>query len=179
MVLFACKGGCITFKINDIVVHTHSGIFIIDDIILMDCGVGNQRYYSLKSYLSLDHNSSLVVYVPESKSEELLRYLISKDEAVDLLSFFSEIETEWDENIKDRKKRFSELLCSKNIIDSCIVLKSLYERQRILEKNNKNLKIIDIDFFKKSRLKVLGELSIVLECSEEEIEQKLLAEILL
>lgn len=177
MVLFDCKEGCVTFKINDIVVHTHSGVFIIDDIITMDCGAGNQKYYSLKSYLTLDNNSSLVIYVPEAKANDLLRYLITKEEAIELVSSFNEIETEWNENIKDRKNRFFELLSSSKIMDSCRVLKSLYKRQKFLEENNKNLKIVDVDFLKKSRLKVLGELSIVLECSEDEIERKLIESI--
>ena len=81
------------------------------------------------------------------------------------------VEPIWFNEAKVRKEKFAELFETHDIDNICIVVKSLYLKQKELQENNKSLNLMDYDYLKKIKKGIEEELSIVLEKTFEEITQ--------
>ena len=149
-------------QIGDKVVHINGGVFLIEEIKIMNYGFGDTNYLILKPYYIDETNKTLVLYVPEEKKDQLIRKIMSKEEALNVIEQIKSIEPIWYQDAKTRKDKFGELIRSKNIKDICVVVKSLYIKQLELQENNKSLNLIDYDYLKKLKRGIEEELAISL-----------------
>ncbi len=149
-------------QIGDKVVHINGGVFLIEEIKIMNYGFGDTNYLILKPYYIDETNKTLVLYVPEEKKDQLIRKIMSKEEAINVIEQIKSIEPIWYQDAKTRKDKFGELIRSKNIKDICVVVKSLYIKQLELRENNKSLNLIDYDYLKKLKRGIEEELAISL-----------------
>lgn len=149
-------------QIGDKVVHINGGVFLIEEIKIMNYGFGDTNYLILKPYYIDETNKTLVLYVPEEKKDQLIRKIMSKEEALNVIEQIKSIEPIWYQDAKTRKDKFGELIRSKNIKDICVVVKSLYVKQLELQENNKSLNLIDYDYLKKLKRGIEEELAISL-----------------
>jgi len=161
------------YKLNDIVVHSNGGVFIINEIKVMNYGFGDVNYFCLRPYFLDTQKETLVVYVPETKASVLIRPVLTKQEASALIDDIKQIEPVWYNNVKERKAKFADLMHSGEIKDLCLVLKSLYTQQKKLLLENRSLNLMDYDYLNKIKRCVEEELSIVLEVPLEQVESKI------
>ena len=159
------------WKIGDNVVHNNGGVFIVDEIKVMNYGFGDVNYLCLKPYYVDIVNKSLTIFVPEDKANELIRPIMTKEEALSAIEKIKNVEPIWFNEAKVRKEKFAELFETHDIDNICIVVKSLYVKQKELQENNKSLNLMDYDYLKKIKKGIEEELSIVLEKTFEEITQ--------
>ena len=157
------------WKIGDNVVHNNGGVFIVDEIKVMNYGFGDVKYICLKPYYVDVANKSLTIFVPENKADELIRPIMTKEEALSAIEKIKKVEPIWFTEAKVRKEKFEELFSTHEIDNICIVVKSLYLKQKELQENNKALNLMDYDYLKKIKKGIEEELSIVLNKTFEEI----------
>jgi len=161
------------YKENDIVVHATGGVSQIVEIKIMNYGFGDITYYCLRPYFLDNQNKTLIVYVPESKSSELMRPIITKEEANALLTAMHDSEPIWYDDVKIRKEKFSELYQSGDLNNVCKIIKSLYLQQQKLAQDNKSLNLMDYDYLNKLKKGIEEELAVSLDLPKEAIEQKI------
>lgn len=106
------------FKINDTVVHYRDGIAIITGTTLM---AGNEYFV-----LNVKRVGNVSVYVPVSKADNIIRDVLSIDQADELLRYAKEIPESFIGNTKQRRDDFKRRLASGDIKDVIYLCKLLY-----------------------------------------------------
>ena len=106
------------FKINDTVVHYRDGIAIITGTTLM---AGNEYFV-----LNVKRVGNVSVYVPVSKADNIIRDVLSIEQADELLRYAKEIPESFIGNTKQRRDDFKRRLASGDIKDVIYLCKLLY-----------------------------------------------------
>ena len=158
-------------QIGEKVVHVNGGVFIVEEEKIMNYGFGDTKYLILKPYYINESNKTLTIYVPYDKKDELIRKVMSKEEALKLIEQIKVIEPIWYQDAKTRKDKFGELIRSKDINEICKVVKSLYVKQLELQEKNKFLNLMDYDYLNKLKNGIEEELAISLNMTVNEINE--------
>ena len=95
------------FKISDNVIHCREGLSTIVGIKDM-----NGKDYFL---VSVNHNSGETIYVPVDTASSIIRPLMSKQEADDLLRYIKDIEKDFNSNTKQRRDAYKRKLSSGDV----------------------------------------------------------------
>ena len=156
-------------QVGDKVIHINGGVFVCDEIKIMNYGYGDVKYIILKPYFVDSSNKTLTIFVPEDKKDGLIRSIMTKDEALEVIEKIKNIEPIWYPEAKVRKEKFAALLSSHDIDNICVVVKSLYVKQLELQGNNKALNLMDYDYLRKLKKGIEEELAISLDKPIDEI----------
>ncbi len=163
------------YSIGQELIYSSLGVYKILDIRL-ESALGTERTYYVMCEMG-DSESSLV-YVPVDSDAEkrLLRQLISKEEAEDILKNYSDIPAgEWDDNSRTRQ------LMHKSIIDSTDrrslvgLIKIIEEKQNCRIAAGKKPFLTDEHTYQRAVKLLTSELSAVLNRTEEDIKNELFA----
>ncbi|MCF0229486.1 MAG: CarD family transcriptional regulator [Parasporobacterium sp.] len=149
------------FEIGDLIIYGNTGVCRVVHIGKPElAGVHDGRdYYTLSPYYA----EKSVIFTPCDNDRVIMRPVISRDEADELIREITSVELL---TISDEKKREE---CYKEAIRSCIpqkcvsVIKTIYVRkqQRIAE--GKKATASDEKYFQMAEEKLYGELAVVLE----------------
>ena len=156
-------------QIGDKVIHINGGVFVVEEIKIMNYGFGDVRYICLKPYFVDTVNKTLTIFVPYDKKEELIRPIMTKEMALEVINKIKNIEPIWYQEAKARKEKFGQLLNTHDIDNICIIVKSLYVKQLELQENNKSLNLMDYDYLKKLKKGIEEELAIALNINVDEV----------
>src|SRR5659263_707363 len=90
------------FNVNDLIMYGGSGVCIVEGIGVPDIsGIDNtKQYYFLKPLYTKDST----IFSPVDNSRVVMRKLITKEEAQELISKIPDIEILWDDNEKIREE---------------------------------------------------------------------------
>ena len=156
-------------QIGDKVIHINGGVFEVSEIKIMNYGFGDVKYICLKPHFVDSINKTLTIYVPFDKKDELIRPIMTRAMALEVIEKIKSIEPIWYNEAKIRKEKFALLLNSHEIDKICIIVKSLYVKQLELEENNKSLNLMDYDYLRKLKKGIEEELAISLNIPIEEV----------
>ena len=95
------------FKINDSVIHCREGLSTIIAINSM-----NGKDYFL---VSVKHNSGETIYVPVETAESIIRPLMDKKAADELLKYIKKIKKDFNANTKQRRDAYKKKLSSGDV----------------------------------------------------------------
>ena len=151
------------FKINDSVIHCREGLSTIIAINNM-----NGKDYFL---VSVNRNSGETIYVPVETAENIIRPLMDKKAADELLKYIKKIKKEFNSNTKQRRDAYKRRLSSGDVKDIAYLYKQLYFYNLIGGENNTEIKLgpVDIDMLSYAENMLLDELSITYSIPREEI----------
>ena len=169
MVQLNYKGGEIMCQLGDKVIHVNGGVFVVEEIKIMNYGYGDVKYICLKPYFIDTVNKTLTIYVAYDKKDEMIRPIMSKQDALQVIEKIKNIQPIWYQESKVRKEKFAELLNSHDIDNICVIVKSLYTKQLELQENNKSLNLMDYDYLRKLKKGIEEELAISLNVPIDEI----------
>lgn len=149
------------YKINDYVIYKKDVCKIKD---IKNNKMNGKDYYIL---VPID-DESLKINVPIDNEIGLLKNIISKQEAEDLINNILNIDII--ENIQERdiEKTYKELLYNGNHIDLIKIIKTSYLRNDNRIKNNKKLSEKDTNYFNLAEKYLYNELSLSLDMSFDE-----------
>ena len=152
------------FKINDSVIHCREGLSVIIDSKDM-----NGKQYFL---VSVKNNSGETIYVPVDTASSIIRPLMDKKAADNLLSYIKNIEKSFNTNTKQRRDAYKRRLSSGDIKDIAYLYKQLFFYNLIGGENNTEIKLgpVDIDILRYAENMLLDELSITYSIPREEIQ---------
>ena len=142
------------FKINDSVIHCREGLSTIVSMNNM-----NGKDYFL---VSVNRSSSETIYVPVETANNIIRPLMNKKEADELLKYIKKIEKEFNSNTKQRRDAYKKMLSSGKVKEIAYLYRQLYFYEQIGGENNTEIKLgpVDIDMLSYAENMLMDELSI-------------------
>lgn len=150
------------YKKGQYIVYRHD-VCLIKDI--KENKVKKATYYVMSP---LD-DKSLTIDFPTEDKMNLLRNVISTDEAKELIKKIPEISPLEDINEKNIESKYKELLKTGNYEDLIKIIKTTYLRNEDRINNKKKISEKDDSFFKLAEKYLYNELSISLNMSVEEV----------
>ena len=138
------------FKINDSVIHCREGLSTIVSINNM-----NGRDYFL---VSVDRNSGETIYVPVIGAQNIVRPILSVEEADKLLKEVKAIEKDFNSNTKQRRDAYKRRLGSGKVEDMAY----LYRQAYLYEKYPEGVKLgpTDLDMLNYATNFILEEMAL-------------------
>lgn len=148
-------------SIGKIIVHKKHGICRISQHVQMS----GQNYYQLTPHF----DESMSIFVPVSKENELLREVLSKSEADDLISYMREIDENLIEDTKERRDDFHKKFSSGELKDLAYICRKLFLLKKSKEETNAKFCLTDSTMFEKANKMLLDELSIAYNIDRSQI----------
>ena len=156
------------FKIGEVVSYSATGVCEIIDIRREKLTDTTMQYYILKPM----YQNASTVYVPVENETLVsrMKYLLTKEDAEDLISSLALNELEWIENDSERLAFWREILRSGDRTKIAALIRTLYLRSQHLTSLGKHLRSADAQIFKEAQSVLHGELATVFNIPLEEVE---------
>ena len=157
------------YKAGERVVYKNVGVCQVVSVEEQSMDGENEvLYYKLKPVA--DANSTY--YVPVASGEEKLRYLLSKEEVLELIDTMPKLEDEakiWSNNRRERREMYTQILKGDDLKAIVQLISGLYFRKQATEARKKKFSSMDESVMKSAEGRMLQEFSIVLEIPLEDI----------
>ena len=151
------------FQINDSVIHCREGLSTIVAINNM-----NGKDYFL---VSVNRNSGETIYVPVETASNIIRPIMDKKSADELLKFIKKIKKDFNSNTKQRRDAYKKKLSSGEVKEIAYLYRQLYFYEKIGGENNAEIKLgpVDIDMLSYAENMLMDELSLTYSVNRDEI----------
>ena len=142
------------FKINDSVIHCREGLSTIIAINNM-----NGKDYFL---VSVNRNSGETIYVPVETADNIIRPLMDKKAADELLKYIKKIKKEFNSNTKQRRDAYKKKLSSGDVKEIAYLYRQLYFYNKMGGEQNTEIRLgpVDLDMLNYATNMLLDELTI-------------------
>lgn len=157
------------FQVNDVVIYGHHGVCEITDIGTLEMPMADKKklYYTLRPVYHKDSS----VYAPVENRRIIMRPVISKETAEELIQHIPEIETVWIVNEKAREIQFKEALQTCDCEELVKIIKTLYQRKQQRLESGKKVTVVDEKYFRQAEEKLYEELAFVLGMEKNKVGQ--------
>lgn len=147
------------FKVNDQIMHCRDGL----SVIVGTKEMGGKSYFLVRA----KRNEAETIYVPFDSCDHIIRRIMTKAEADELLHDVSKIEKDFNSNTKQRRDGFKRRLSSGDVTD----IAYLFAQSRAYEKDPEGVKLgaADIDMLSYASNFILDELAICYNVKRDEI----------
>ncbi|WP_353893866.1 CarD family transcriptional regulator [Proteinivorax hydrogeniformans] len=154
------------FKINDHVVYQSSGVYKIVDIRKeKDFNKNDTEYYVMEPVF----NNNLTTKIPVNNKKVMMRNVITKDEALALITSMPEEETVWLNNNRERSGNFKEALKSGKTEEWARIIKTIYLHKQERNELGKTIMKSDEDAMENAEKILNQELAVALNILPEEV----------
>lgn len=155
------------FEIGDYIIYGNSGVCEVVEIgpIQLNGRDNDKLYYTLEPV----YEKGSKVYTPVGNKKVLMRKIISKEEAFELIDNIPNIEFEIDLTDKERERSIKESLRTIDCEEWIKILKALHHRKQERHADGKKMTSSDEKFMQAAEDCLYGELSISLDMPKEEI----------
>lgn len=149
------------YQIGQQVIHCRDGLAVV----VGNTSMADKDYYIVKTVRGTGEN----IYVPVDRADQIIRFLMSVEEADKLVDFIKTIPMEFNPNTKQRRDAIKKRLLSGDIKDGAYLFKQLYFYKT---SNDGSIKYgaLDIDMLSFAANNLLDEFAISYKKSRDEIE---------
>ena len=159
------------FSIGDRAIDKSGKIFRIDCTIDKDFGQGPTPYFAMSPRFPYDFNPGYQCFIPVDKADNLLRPLMTKEEADQLLMTVKDIPILKDIGPHERKAKFQTIISSGNRKDVLQVIVTLLEYRNERRRLNKPFSDFDTRLLKNLTSLFKDEMSLVYGMSPDDVTQ--------
>lgn len=153
------------FAVNDIVMYKQSGICKILDICEKKFGKETRQYY----VLCPQDDPNTTIYCPIDAPSDKMRYLLTKDEVLQLIEEMPDEETAWIENDHLRKEKQAEILRERDHKRLIRMIKALYLKREEQQKAGKHFHTADEKAMEEAEKILYQEFAQVLDIAQDEV----------
>lgn len=156
------------FQVNDIVVYGRHGVCKITDIGTISMSMADRRklYYTLKPLFGHD----AVIYVPVDHEGSVMRSVMTREEAQELIGEIPDIECVWIANEREREAQYKEALRTCDGRELVKIIKLLYQRKQARVRQGKKMTSVDERYFHQAQERLYEELGYALDITKENVE---------
>lgn len=156
------------FQMNDIVVYGRYGVCKIAGIgtISMSMADRHKLYYTLSPLFGHD----AVIYVPVDHEKSVMRPVMTRREAQELIGEIPDIECVWSVSEREREARYKEALRTCDGRELVKIIKLLYQRKQTRFRQGKKMTSVDERYFGLARDRLYEELGYALDIAKEKVE---------
>lgn len=149
------------YQIGQQVIHCRDGLAVV----VGNTSMADKDYYIVKTVRGTGEN----IYVPVDRADQIIRFLMSVEEADRLVAFIKTIPMEFNPNTKQRRDAIKKRLLSGDIKDGAYLFKQLYFYKT---SNDGSIKYgaLDIDMLSFAANNLLDEFAISYKKNRDEIE---------
>lgn len=157
------------FEVGEYIVYGCKGVCRIEDITHIDIsGADKDRLYYVLAPIG-DLNGK--IYAPTDNQKIMMRKMITKEEAGQLMKELPEIELLWVPDDKQRETKYKEALRTCDYRSWVSIVKTLYLRKRERTEQGKKVTALDEKYMKAVEDELYSELAMTLDISRENMEQ--------
>ncbi|MBR3684114.1 MAG: CarD family transcriptional regulator [Lachnospiraceae bacterium] len=155
------------FQIGEYVVYGSTGVCKVVDIGPMNLpGVDrNRKYYTLEPAYSKGSK----VFTPVDNNKNVIRPILTEDEAKQLIEEIDELENIWIKDEKNRELQYREVLQTCDCREAFRIIKTLYSRKMSRIAEGKKVTASDQNYLHIAEDRVYGELAIALSRPKEKM----------
>ena len=155
------------FKIDDYVVYGGNGVCRVADIGVLENSRNNsdREYYTLEP---LYENGK--IFTPVDNNKVVMRKVISREEADELINSIPSIETGWIDDMKDRESEFKDIIHNYDCKGFVKIIKTIVERKKQCTVSGKKLSSNDKNYLKRAQEYLCGELAIALNIPKDTVD---------
>lgn len=155
------------FEIGEYIVCGSKGVCQVEDISHVDIpGANKDRLYYV---LRQQEGGSGKVYVPTDNDKIVMRKVITKEAAEDLIRRVPEIELMWVDNDKQREAMYKETMRTCDYNEWVSMIKTLYFRKIERTAQGKKVTALDERYLKAAENELYGELALILGLPKAEV----------
>lgn len=157
------------FQEGDYIVYGTRGVCLVKNIGTLDfSGASREKlYYTLKPY----YMEGSTVYAPVESTGLVIRSVMSRDEAMELIDGIPEIEELWIKDEKSREQAYKEAIKGCDNRELVRIIKTIYQRGQLRMAEGKKATMADNKYFKIAEENLYGELAVSLGMSRDEVKQ--------
>lgn len=157
------------FEKGDFIVYGNNGVCEVKDITTVNMkGVPRDRLYYI---LSPRHHKDSKIFTPVDSEKTVMRAVLTKEEANELINGIPTIEELWVSNDKLREEKYKETMRSCECRDWIKIIKTLYLRKQERIAQGKKTTAMDEKYLRMAEENLYSELSLALEIPKEEMEE--------
>lgn len=155
------------FKEGDFIIYGSNGVCQVEHIGSMDLqGVpGDKMYYTLVPV----YEEKSRLFTPVDNHKVVMRPVISKKEACELIDHMQEMQVFEIQNEKNRDTVFKEALKTEDCEELVRVIKTIYEKKQERKAQGKKVTAGDERYFKLAEEHLYGELAIALGIEKDKV----------
>lgn len=155
------------FQVNDTVIYGNHGVCKITEIgtLSMSMADKQKQYYTLRPV----NQQTSVIYAPVENPRTIIRAVISKEEAENLVREVSEIDSVWIANEKEREQQYKAALQTCDCKELVSIIKTLYMRKTARIQSGKKVTAIDEKYFRLAETQLYDELAYALDMEKTQI----------
>lgn len=156
------------FEIGDYIIYGSQNVCRVEAIGPMEMGgVKTDRlYYTLHPI----YISGSTVYIPVDNKKVILRPILTKEEAMQLIEEIPSLEQIDVTDEKGREQIYKDALASCDCRELVRIIKTLYLRRQSRIEDGKKVTAVDERYFKHAEDALYGELAVAMEMAREEVE---------
>ena len=116
------------YQVNDVVVYGKNGICRVEEIGTLSMSMVDQKkmYYTLRPI----YQREAVLYVPVDNSKTVMRPVISREEAQQLIDEIPMLQVVWITNERERENQYRTMLKTCDCKELVKIIKTLYQRKK-------------------------------------------------
>ena len=155
------------FKINDYVIYGGNGVCKVVDVGVPEISRldGKKEYYTLEPVYE-----SGKIFTPVDNDKVVMRRIISKEEADELINSIPSMKVEWVEDMKDRENKFKDIIHNYDCIGFIKIIKTIIERKKQCASDGKKISSNDKNYLKRAQEYLCGELAIALNIPKDKVD---------
>ncbi|NLB49009.1 MAG: hypothetical protein GX813_04140 [Erysipelotrichia bacterium] len=153
------------FNVNDSVIHFREGLATIHGVNKMN----NRDYFLVR----INKTNGETIYVPFASANDIIRAIMTKEEADDLLRYIKTIKKEFNTNTKQRRDAYKRRLASGSVKEISHLYRELYFYYQIGGEGNDEIKLgpVDFELLNYAHNMLMDELALSYDQPRREIEQ--------
>jgi len=157
------------FEIGEYIVYGVKGVCQIEDITHMDIsGVDKNRLYYVLAPIG---DKSGKIYAPTDNPKVMMRKVITKEEANQLIEELPRIELLWVPDDRQREAKYKEALNTCDYRAWVSIVKTLYLRKQERVAQGKKITALDERYMRTAENELYSELSLTLGIPKNEMEE--------
>ncbi|MCR5419559.1 MAG: CarD family transcriptional regulator [Lachnospiraceae bacterium] len=155
------------YNVNDMVVYGNQGVCEVVKIgtLSMSMVDKKKKYYTLRPI----YQREAAVYVPVDNVTAVMRPVISKTEAEDLIRKIPDIDYAWITNEQERETQYKNALKTCDCEELVKIIKTLFKRKKTRIDEGKKVTVVDERYFRQAENQLYEELAYALNMDKNEI----------
>ncbi len=154
------------FRVNDYVVYGSTGVCQIKEIKKDEISNDETEYYILRPVYN---DKNMTIKIPVNNPNVAMRAILTKDEALSLITTMPKMETIWIDDNRERSKYFNAILRTRKSEEWAKILKTLYFEKDARSVMGKTLTKTDEDIMNIAEKHLNEEFAMALNISPDEV----------
>lgn len=160
---------CKMFEIGDLIIYGSNGVCKILDCGKLDssCAAKDKVYYTIEPY----YTSGTKIYTPVDNDKVIMRPVMTKDEAMELIDEIEKIECLWITDEKRRENEYKDTVKKCDCKELVKIIKTIYLRKQSRLAEGKKITASDEKYFRIAEESLYGELAVSLDMTKDETKE--------